>query len=101
MRPKGSAELLADRRRRALKLLRERLSLNEVARRIKCAASSVMRWRNAWRRRGADALKVDSLQVVREDSPHANSSGWSGSCFAGPSPMATVQNCGQRSEWRR
>jgi len=58
MRPKGSAELLADRRRRALKLLRERLSLNEVARRIKCAASSVMRWRNAWRRRGADALKV-------------------------------------------
>lgn len=58
MRPKGSADLLSDRRRRALKLLRENLSLNEVARRIKCAASSVMRWRNAWRRRGADALKV-------------------------------------------
>ena len=58
MRPKGSAELLSDRRRRALKLLGEKLSLNEVARRIKCAASSVMRWRNAWRRRGADALKV-------------------------------------------
>ena len=58
MRPKGSAELLSDRRRRALELLREKLSLNEVARRIKCAASSVMRWRNAWRRRGADALKV-------------------------------------------
>jgi transposase len=58
MRPKGSAELLSDRRRRALKLLREKLSLNEVARRIQCAASSVMRWRNAWRRRGADALKV-------------------------------------------
>src|SRR5437588_11436829 len=58
MRPKGSAELLSDRRRRALKLLGEKLSLNEVARRIKCAPSSVMRWRNAWRRRGADALKV-------------------------------------------
>jgi transposase len=58
MRPKGSAELLSDRRRRALKLLSEKLSLNEVARRIQCAASSVMRWRNAWRRRGADALKV-------------------------------------------
>ena len=58
MRPKGSAELLSDRRRRALKLLGERLSLNEVARRIRCAASSVMRWRNAWRRRGADALQV-------------------------------------------
>ncbi len=58
MRPRGSAELLSDRRRRALNLLREKLSLNEVARRIGCAASSVMRWRNAWRRRGADALKV-------------------------------------------
>lgn len=58
MRPMGSAEMLSDRRRRALNLLRENLSLNEVARRIGCAASSVMRWRNAWRRRGADALKV-------------------------------------------
>src|SRR2546430_12872564 len=38
--------------------LRAELSLNEVARRIRCAASSVMRWRNAWRRHGADALKV-------------------------------------------
>ena len=58
MRPRGSAELLSDRRRRALKLLREKLSLNEVARRIGCAASSVMRWRNAWRRRGVEAFEV-------------------------------------------
>lgn len=58
MRPKGPAELLSDRRKRALKLLQEKLSLNEIARRIGCAASSVMRWRNAWRRRGAEALKV-------------------------------------------
>ena len=58
MRPRGSAELLSDRRRRALKLLREKWSLNEVARRIGCAASSVMRWRNAWRRRGEDSLRV-------------------------------------------
>src|SRR5207302_3228986 len=58
VRPKGSADLLSDRRRRALKLLRAELSLNEVARRIRCAASSVMRWRNAWLRHGADALKV-------------------------------------------
>lgn len=57
-RPKGSADLLSDRRRRALALLKTGLSLNEVARRIKCVASSVMRWRDAWRRRGADALKV-------------------------------------------
>ena len=58
MRPKGSAELLSDRRRRALKLLDEEFSLNEVARRLHCAASSVMRWRNEWRRRGADSLRV-------------------------------------------
>ena len=59
-RPKGSSDLLADRRRRALALLKSGLSLNEVARRIQCVASSVMRWRDAWRRRGADALKVGS-----------------------------------------
>jgi transposase len=59
-RPKGSPDLLADRRRRALALLKSGLSLNEVARRIKCVASSVMRWRDAWQRRGADALKVGS-----------------------------------------
>jgi transposase len=59
-RPKGSADLLSDRRRRALLLLKSGLSLNDVARRIQCVASSVMRWRNAWRRRGADALKVGS-----------------------------------------
>jgi len=58
VRAKGSADLLSDRRRRALKLLRAELPLNEVARRIRCAASSVMRWRNAWRRHGTDALKV-------------------------------------------
>jgi transposase len=57
-RPKGSADLLSDRRGRALALLKSGLSLNEVARRIQCVASSVMRWRDAWRRRGADALKV-------------------------------------------
>jgi transposase len=59
-RPKGSADLLSDRRRRALALLKSGLSLNEVARRIQCVASSVMRWRNAWRRWGAGALKVRS-----------------------------------------
>jgi transposase len=59
-RPKGSADLIADRRRRALELLKSGLSLNEVARRIECAASSVMRWHDAWRRRGAAALNVGS-----------------------------------------
>lgn len=50
MRPKGPAELIADRRRRALRLVNEGLSLQEVARRIECAASSVMRWRDRRRK---------------------------------------------------
>jgi transposase len=58
MRPKGSAEVLEDRRRRALTLLKGKLSLNAVARKLGCAASSVMRWRNAFRGGGAEALKV-------------------------------------------
>jgi len=57
-RPKGSADLLEDRRWRALALLKTGLSLNEVGRRIHCAASSVMRWFHAWRRGGPEALKV-------------------------------------------
>ncbi len=58
MRPRGSADLLEDRRRRALALLDEGLSLNEVGRRIGCAPSSVMRWRVARRKGGQKALKV-------------------------------------------
>ena len=57
-RPKGSADLLEDRRKRALGLLNFGLSLNEVGRRIGSSASSVMRWRDAWRRGGTKALKV-------------------------------------------
>jgi len=58
MRLPGSAELLEDRRRRALKLLDEGRSLNEVARLIDCAPSSVMLWRNKRRRNGEKGLKV-------------------------------------------
>ena len=58
MRPRGSAELLEERRRRALALLDEGFSLNEVGRRMGCSPSSVMRWRNARRRGGLKALKV-------------------------------------------
>lgn len=57
-RPKGSADLIEDRRRRALALLDSGCSLNEVGRRIGCNASSVMRWRDARRRGGAKALRV-------------------------------------------
>jgi transposase len=58
MRPRGSADLLEDRRRRALALVDEGLSLNEVGRLIGCSASSVQRWRDARRRGGQKALKV-------------------------------------------
>ena len=57
-RPKGSADLLEDRRRRALALVKSGLSLNEAGRRLQCAASSVMRWLRAWRRGGPKALQV-------------------------------------------
>src|SRR6266436_5056522 len=57
-RLKGSADLLEDRRRRALALLDDGLSLNEVGRQIGCNPSSVMRWRDARRRGGVDALQV-------------------------------------------
>ena len=57
-RLKASAELLEDRRRRALALLDEGYSLNEVGRQIGCNASSVMRWRDARRQGGDEALQV-------------------------------------------
>ena len=58
MRRRGSADVLEDRRRRALALLDEGLSLHAVGRRIRCSASSVKRWRDARRRGGQKALKV-------------------------------------------
>jgi transposase len=57
-RLKGSADLLEDRRRRALALLDDGLSLNEVGRRIGCNPSSVKRWRDARRQGGIGALQV-------------------------------------------
>jgi len=57
-RPKGSADLLENRRKRALALLDTGLSINEVARRIKCGASSVMRWRDTRQQGGEEALQV-------------------------------------------
>lgn len=57
-RPKGSAEVLEDRRRKALALVDAGCTLNEAARRIGCGASSVMRWFHARRRGGEEALRV-------------------------------------------
>jgi len=58
MRPHGSTELLEERRRRVVTFLKQKLSLHEIARRLGCHASSVMRWRNALRSGGQDALKA-------------------------------------------
>jgi len=58
MRLKGSAEVLEARRQRAVQMLADELSLNEIARRIGCNASSVMRWRDRWEVLGKEGLKV-------------------------------------------
>jgi transposase len=57
MRPVGSSEELERRRLRAVALVEDGYSLNEVARRIGCNASSVMRWRDVWKRWGRRALR--------------------------------------------
>ena len=57
-RLKGGAEVLEDRRRKALALVDAGCSLNEAARRIGCGASSVMRWFHARQRGGEKALRV-------------------------------------------
>ena len=58
MRPQGSPQSLEARRRRVVAFLKQKLSLHEIARRMGCHASSVLRWRNALRSGGADALKA-------------------------------------------
>ena len=58
MRLKGSAAFLFARRMKAIELLEEDLSLNEIARRIGCNASSVMRWRDRWLSGGEEGLQV-------------------------------------------
>lgn len=57
MRPFGSPKLLEKRRIKAMQLLDTGLNLHEVARKIGCHASSVMRWRDARSLRGESGLK--------------------------------------------
>lgn len=56
MRPRGTAEELERRRRRAVSLLEEGHSLSAVARIVGAAPSAVHAWRERARRGGADAL---------------------------------------------
>ncbi len=58
MRPPGSGKFFEERRRRVIRFLRQNLFLHEIARRIGCHASSVMRWRTALQSGGQDALKA-------------------------------------------
>jgi transposase len=57
-RPKGSAAVLEDRRRRALALVDSGYTLNQAARQIGCSSSSVVYWFHARRRGGEKALHV-------------------------------------------
>ena len=49
MRPPGSPKALEARRRKVVALLEQELSLQEIARRLGCYASRVLRWHNALR----------------------------------------------------
>jgi transposase len=57
MRPFGSPNQLERRRHKAMELFDSGLSLNEVARKIGCNASSVMRWRDARKKHGQKGLE--------------------------------------------
>jgi transposase len=50
--------MLETRRRKIIAFLKRNLSLHEIARRIGCHASSVLRWRNAFQSRGPEGLKA-------------------------------------------
>ena len=56
MRPYGSAASLEKRRRRAIELLKQGLSLSAIARRLRSSVSSVHRWAGAWKEGGNSGL---------------------------------------------
>jgi len=61
MRPHGSPQSLEQRRRGVIALLKQKLSLHEIGRRLGCHPSSVLRWRDAWRRGGTQALRARAV----------------------------------------
>jgi transposase len=61
MRPRGSQSSLEERRRLSIGLLRRGLSLDEVSKRVGCHASSVFRWREAYRQDGRGGLKAKPI----------------------------------------
>lgn len=57
MRPHGSQEQLERRRRQAIELLNQGLTLSAVAQKIGCSVSSVHLWKNLHQEKGDDGLK--------------------------------------------
>ena len=57
MRPHGTQEQLERRRRRAIEMLQNGMSLSAIAQKLKCSPSSVHLWRETHRRRGETGLK--------------------------------------------
>jgi transposase len=62
MRPYGAPKTLERRRRRAIALLEQGLSLSEVARRVQASVGSVYQWQQAWRAGGEVALAPKPVQ---------------------------------------
>lgn len=58
MRPRGSAEQLENRRRRAVALLRAGQTYRSVARPLNASLSSVVRWDQGYRQTGLKALRT-------------------------------------------
>jgi transposase len=58
MRPRGSAEELERRRRRAVAWVQEGLGIREVARRVGASPGAVVRWRDAFLSRGDEGLRA-------------------------------------------
>lgn len=57
MRPHGTQKHLERRRRRAVELLEDGMSLSAVAKKIGCSPGSVHLWRETHRRKGKEGLK--------------------------------------------
>ena len=57
MRPRGSAEQLENRRRQAIRLLKQGKSLSETADAVGASHSSVSRWRQAYQEGGWEGLR--------------------------------------------
>ena len=58
MRPKGTAQQLEGRRRRAIQLLEQGKSPSAVARALSASQSSVWRWKEAYEAQGWDGLRA-------------------------------------------